>query len=90
MPFPSPGVLPDPGIKTTSPPWQADSLPLSHPGSPLLKIKSVFFNPRIETKKRILTVKIIFHLESTVSRSEFRASYMTFFLGVKKKPQDTM
>ena len=29
LPFPSPGTLPDPGIKTKSPAWQADSLPLS-------------------------------------------------------------
>ena len=31
--FPS-GDLPDPGIKPVSPAWQADSLPLSHQGSP--------------------------------------------------------
>ena len=34
MPFPSPGDLPHPGIGLMSPAWQADSLPLSHPGSP--------------------------------------------------------
>ena len=91
MPFPSPGVLPDPGTETTSPAWQADSLPLSHSGSPLLKIKVFlfFFNPRIERKKRFLTVKVIFHLESTVCRSEFRVSYMTVFLGARRT-QDTM
>ena len=33
-PFPSPGHLPDPGIKPTSSTRQADSLPLSHLGSP--------------------------------------------------------
>jgi len=33
FPF-SPGDLPDPGIKPTSPAWQVDSLPLSHQGSP--------------------------------------------------------
>ena len=32
--FPSPGDLPNPGIKPASPAWQADSLPLSHLGSP--------------------------------------------------------
>ena len=32
--FPSPGDLPNLGIKLTSPAWQADSLPLSHQGSP--------------------------------------------------------
>ena len=30
LPFPSPGDLPDPGIKPESPAWQVDSLPLSH------------------------------------------------------------
>ena len=34
LPFPSPGDLPDPGIKPASPAWQVDSLPLSHLGSP--------------------------------------------------------
>ena len=34
LPFPSPGDLPNPGIKPTSPALQADSLPLSHLGSP--------------------------------------------------------
>ena len=33
LPFPSPGDLPDPGIKPTSPAWQAVYLPLSHLGS---------------------------------------------------------
>ena len=32
-PFPSPGDLPDPGIKPVAPALQADSLPLSYPGS---------------------------------------------------------
>ena len=30
LPFPSPGDLPDPGIKPVSPALEADSLPLSH------------------------------------------------------------
>ena len=34
FPFPSPGDLPDPGIEPSSPASQADSLPLSHQGSP--------------------------------------------------------
>ena len=34
LPFPSPGDLPDPGIKPTSSALQADSLLLSHQGSP--------------------------------------------------------
>ena len=35
LPFPSPGDLPNPGIEPASPAMQADSLPLSHWGSPV-------------------------------------------------------
>ena len=31
LPFPSPGNLPNPGIKQASPAWQADSLPTEPP-----------------------------------------------------------
>ena len=34
LPFPSPGALPDPEIKPTSPTLQEDSLPLGPGGSP--------------------------------------------------------
>ena len=34
LPFPSPGDLPNPGVEPGSPALQADSLPLSHQGSP--------------------------------------------------------
>ena len=34
LPFPSPGDLPDPGIKPGSPALQADSLPSESPGKP--------------------------------------------------------
>ena len=36
--FPSPGDLPDPGIKPTLPALQMDSLQLNHQGSPLVAI----------------------------------------------------
>ena len=35
QPFPSPGDLPNPGIKPRSPALQADSLPAKPPGKPL-------------------------------------------------------
>ena len=35
LPFPSPGVLPNPGIKLASPALQVDSFLLSRYGSPL-------------------------------------------------------
>jgi len=34
LPFPSPGDLPDPEVKPSTPALQADSLPLSPQGSP--------------------------------------------------------
>ena len=43
LPFPTPRDLPDPGIKATSPAWQADSLPLNHLGSPWGVILSLHF-----------------------------------------------
>ena len=36
LPFPSPGNLPDPGIKPGSPALQADSLPSEPPGKSIL------------------------------------------------------
>ena len=36
--FPSPGDLPSPGIKRSSPAWQADSLPSEPPGKPVIFI----------------------------------------------------
>ena len=36
LPCPPPGDLPDPGIEPWSPTLQADSLPLSHQGNPMM------------------------------------------------------
>ena len=36
LPFPSPGVLPDPGIEPRSPALQVDSLPIEPPGKPIV------------------------------------------------------
>ena len=46
LPFPPPGYLPHPGIELVSPmspALQADSLPLSHWGSPIYTVLWVFF-----------------------------------------------
>ena len=43
LPFPPPGDLPDPGIKSKSPALQVDSLPLSHIGSPYLSTVFSYF-----------------------------------------------
>ena len=38
LPFPSPGDLPNPGIKPGSPALQADALPSEPPGKPIGKV----------------------------------------------------
>ena len=38
LPFPSPGHLPNPGIKPRSPTWKAQSLPTEPPGKPYTKV----------------------------------------------------
>ena len=40
VPFPSPGAIPDPGIESTSPAWQADSLLQSYQEKPTMKALS--------------------------------------------------
>ena len=42
LPFPSPGDLPNPGIKPASPALRVDSLPLSYQGSPPFWLSSVY------------------------------------------------
>jgi len=39
LPFPSPGDIPDPGIKPRSPTLQADSLPSEPPGKSFLVVQ---------------------------------------------------
>ena len=43
LPFPPPGDLPNPGTESVSPALQANSLLLSHQGSPMLFIISLVF-----------------------------------------------
>ena len=49
LPFPSPGDLPDPGIKPTFPAWQVDSLSLSHLGSPIVFPRGLEFRQGAES-----------------------------------------
>ena len=44
LPFPSPGDLPDPGIKPASPELQVDSFPLRHQGSPTHTYTQKYFS----------------------------------------------
>ena len=43
LPFPSPGNLPDPGIKPESPAFRAESLPSEPPGKPIFCDARMFF-----------------------------------------------
>ena len=56
QPFPSPGDLPDPGIKPRFPTWQADSLPAEPPGKP---IDYSVFNLSV-CKKRKINYSVVF------------------------------
>ena len=51
LPFPSPVNLPDPGIKPASPTLQADSLMLSHQGSPFSSIDKSKSTPELSCYK---------------------------------------
>jgi len=52
LPFPSPGDLPNPGIKPRSPAFQADSLTSEPPGKP----KRVDFRVLTTRKRNSITV----------------------------------
>ena len=59
--FPSPRGLPDPGIRSVSPAWQVDSLPLTHQGSPrnffrrLISIPATSFTVQINREKKAVS-----------------------------------
>ena len=71
LPFPSPGDLPDPAIKPTSPAWQVDSLPLSHQGSPMKNIMLI--------KMSLLTEKGKHYWCSYLSFYKVRERYMYIY-----------
>ena len=51
LPFPSPGGLPDPGIKPRSPTFQADALPSEPPGKPPFNALNHYQNqPRLSNE----------------------------------------
>ena len=57
LPFPSPGDLPDPGIKSGSPALQADSLPPEPPG------KSFSFSKKICVKNaHLIRIVVLIHV----------------------------
>ena len=57
LPFPSPGDLPDPGIKPRSPVLQADTLPFEPPGKPkpfYMTPESIFLAPTFPLNPRYI------------------------------------
>ena len=58
MPFPSPGDLPDPGIKPRSPTLQADPLTSASPGKPLNTVSQKTSYRDTELQIQVLTSKI--------------------------------
>ena len=69
VPFTSPGDLPHPGIEPGSPALQADSLPLSHQGSPWGTLDLTFFL-NSSSKKQTL-IPHISHTDKNPSFSFF-------------------
>ena len=72
FPFPSPGDLPNPGIKPGSPALQGDSLPAEPPGKPKQGIKSY--------ENKIHKLKLMFYLN-------ILKNSIKYFIKVKKGKQ---
>ena len=66
LPFPSPGGLPDPGIKPRSPTFQADALLSEPPGKPGLYTRGL----KIERTNVVLCVVKVFPTEVLFRNSE--------------------
>ena len=62
QPIPSPEDLPNPGIEPASPALQADSLPLSHQGSPILPL-GLFLKERFSWWHSELLALYVFNLK---------------------------
>ena len=56
LPFPSPGDLPNPGIKPGSPALQAGSLPTDPPGEPRLDVMWLHLKAKPERIKFLLSI----------------------------------
>ena len=57
LPFPSPGDLPNPGIKPGSPTLQADALPSAPPGKPMTNLDSVLKSRDVTLPTKVRLVK---------------------------------
>ena len=66
LPFPPPGDLPNPGIKSGSPALQADSLPAEAPGKPMCISAHVYIHPFI-----YISIDVYFILWTMASAGSF-------------------
>ena len=70
LPFPSPGDLPDPGIKPRSPALQADALTSEPPGKPRTVVIKLYFIPqgssagRDMVERKTFVICVCGHLQS--------------------------
>ena len=71
LPFPSPGVLPNPGLEPRSPALQADSLPSELPGKPSLLLLLLSRFSRIRLFATLWTVARRAPLSMGFSRQEY-------------------
>ena len=55
FPFPSPGVLPNPGVELRSPTWQADSLPAEPSGKPIKCTAVVYFQSNLKQQVHLIS-----------------------------------
>ena len=86
LPFPSPGDLPDPGIKSRSPAFQADTLNSEPPGKPLLSswvklilsqlLLPISFTFKLATPAPLLPLKIFLSFIFSVYFSEFHSQFL--------------
>ena len=79
FPCPSPGDLPNPGIKPMSPTLQADSLPSEWPGKPMINLTSILkiidlaLPTKVHIVKAMVFLVVMYGCESwTIKKAEHR------------------
>ena len=82
LPFPSPGILPNPGIEPGSPSLQANFLPSVLPGKPQSHQKTILFQT---SRSRGLKLAISWNNRKQRRRKEIKNTCCTFWLVMKFK-----
>ena len=81
LPFPSPGDLPDPGIKPWSPAFQADTLTSEPPGKSLNAKKQTGYP---QSSESCVTHPLLKHLTEIAPMSECPRGYLIGFCSLNK------